>query len=46
MLGKQITIMEQMAVLPDGTTQPIDMETFSKDHWLVLFFYPKDFTFV
>ena len=34
------------AVMPDGTVDEIHAENRAEDQYLVLFFYPADFTFV
>lgn len=44
-VGKPACEFEAQALLPDGTFNPVKLSDY-RGKWLVLFFYPLDFTFV
>ncbi|HXF46536.1 MAG TPA: peroxiredoxin [Burkholderiaceae bacterium] len=45
-IGQRLPTVRADALWPDGSIAPLDLDAWRRDHWLVLFFYPLDFTFV
>lgn len=44
-VGKKVPDLKAQALMPDGSFKEVDLAHF-KGKWVVLFFYPLDFTFV
>lgn len=45
-IGQRLPSCRADALWPDGSIAPLDLNAWRSGRWLVLFFYPLDFTFV